>query len=563
MESYSSCKLPSNNHYITLYNATQVDITAFITLIYLYRLFHLKALREFYVKHRGLVEREGDMTEQFLLSVDPQRIRFNPLNPRKHQGIELDRLRTSIQRYGILQPPIVRSLPGNLFETIDGEGRIFVGIELGLKEIQVINIGLVKIEDALLLLQVSNTIRNFNLLAECKGLANLHRQEISMTILAKEFGYSLLKTQEMIHIGHMPDDLLVTLQKDIATSEDHARLWTLSLLASALALRELLPGQTSIRGSIWSSLDEVYDYAEVRTALQKVLEGKITTVQEMKLYVANRRYEIYQTRFDAALEQKLQEELTKAKEELNAAKGREHAELEMAKNEEILSVQTELRDQYEGQIITLGAQLESLAKSHKRIMSEAAKQPEHIAKQEKKLREDIEQTEIERQKLRALQRQVEEETKQARLKQEREARKERERWEEEKGEKLHNALLAQRERQREELEQAEKNLKNVYLQKEQKNKIEAENTIHGLLSRGIKSLAETQQVIDHIVSSSMLQPVRELGGAHHESLLWAIRSMSEALDRAEKKLVDGDVPTYVEGGLVNGYQQTNSEYFPK
>ncbi len=62
----------------------------------------------------------------------------------------------------------------------------------------------------------------------------------------------LIKTQEMIHIGHIPDDLLVTLQKDIAASEDHARLWTLSLLASALTLRELLPGQTSIQGSTWS-----------------------------------------------------------------------------------------------------------------------------------------------------------------------------------------------------------------------------------------------------------------------------------------------------------------------
>ncbi len=501
------------------------------------------------------------MTERFLLSVDPQRIRFNPLNPRKHQGAELDRLRESIQRYGILQPPIVRSLPGNLFETIDGEGRIFVGIELGLKEIQVINIGSVKIEEALLLLQVSNTIRNFNLLAECKGLANLHRQEMSMTTLAKEFGYSLLKTQEMIHIGYMPDDVLMTIQNDIAASEDHARIWTYSLLASTLVLRELLPGQTSMHGSSWSSLDGVYSYEEVRVALGKVFEGKIATAQDMKIYVANRRYEIYQARFDAALEQKLQEELARAKEELEAAKERERAELEIAKNEEILSVKTEVHDQYEGQIITLEAQLESLTKSHKRIMSEVAKQPEHIAKQEQKLREDIEQTEIERQKLRALQRQVEEETKQTRLRQERESRKDRERWEEEKSEKLHDDLLAQRERQRKELEQLEKDLKAVYVRKEQSNKIEAENTIRGLLSRGIKSLAETQQIIDHIVSSSMLQPVRELGGAHHESLLWAIRSMSEALDRAEKKLVDGDVTTYVEGGIVNGYQQTTSEHF--
>ncbi len=95
-------------------------------------------------------------------------------------------------------------------------------------------------------------------------------------------------------------------------------------------------------------------------------------------------------------------------------------------------MQTELRDQYEGQIITLGAQLESLAKVIKGLWVKSQSN-QNISRSKKRLREDIEQTELERQKLRALQRQVEEETKQARLKQEREARKERERWEEEQG----------------------------------------------------------------------------------------------------------------------------------
>lgn len=503
------------------------------------------------------------MTERFLLSVDPYRIRFNPLNPRKHQGFELDRLRKSIQRYGILQPPIVRSLPGNLFEAVDGEGRTFIAIELGLKQIQVINIGSVGADEALLLLQVSNSVRNFNFLAECKGFANLHRQERSMKDLAEEFGYKEAKMQDMVHIGYLPDDIQTPIQEHMAVAEDHARVWTQSLLTSMLVLCELYPGQTFRHGNGWFSLDRMYDYTEVRIAVQQVISRKITTFEEMKTYVAQRRYEIFQARFDAVLEQKLQEELTLAREELAVAKQKGQAELEAVKDEEILTATTQLREQYEGQILTLEAQVESLTKSRQKTMNAVAKQPEHIEQQEQKLREEIQETQIARKELNLLRQRVEEEARQIREKRESEERQDKQRWEATKRQMLEADLFAQREKQEQRLRQAEQELEAMYVQKDQENQIKAENTIRGLLSHGIQHLAETQQIIDHIVSSAMLQPVRELGGAHHESLLWAIRSLSEALGQAEKKLVDGDVSTYVEGGMVNGYQQTASEHFSR
>jgi ParB-like chromosome segregation protein Spo0J len=109
------------------------------------------------------------MLQHYLIQVDPQRIKFNPLNPRKHRGTEYVRLKESIEQIGIIQPPIVRVLPGNLFEVIDGEGRVSVGQELGFETIWVMSVGIVDDQEALVLLQASNTLRSFNFLGNCSG----------------------------------------------------------------------------------------------------------------------------------------------------------------------------------------------------------------------------------------------------------------------------------------------------------------------------------------------------------------------------------------------------------
>jgi hypothetical protein len=493
--------------------------------------------------------REGRvvMVEQVLISVDPQRIKFNPHNPRKHRGTELVRLRESIKKHGILQPPIVRNLPGNFFEAIDGEGRTLVAQEEGFEQIPVLSVGVISADEALMLLQASNTIRSFNVLAECKGLANLHRRGMTMKMLAKEFSCSETKIQDMVGIGYFPDDLFAAIQDDIATSETRAKVWTYTLLESALPLRELLPGQTLSRGGSWFSFDGVYSYEEVKSAIEKVIQGEITTREQMSTYVAYRRYEIYQSRFNEELERKLQEELTCAR-----------ANLEAAKEQEVQLAREDIRTRYEDQISTLQAQLDSLAKRHEKVVREVAKRPEVVAEQERKLREEIEKTQKERNVLQEIKQQAKEDIRKAQLQLQLEAQKNQEQWEENNRRTLQANIDIQRRLQEQELKRTEEELKELYARKDQEQRIKAENTIRGLLSHGIKSLAEAQQVVDHIISPAMLPSVRELGGAHHESLLWAIRSMSEALDRAERKLVDGDISTYVEGGRENGHQHESS-----
>lgn len=483
------------------------------------------------------------MYQLHLIEVDPQRIKFNPLNPRKHRGTEYMRLRESIKRIGIVQLPTVRVLDGKFFEAIDGEGRISIAQEEHFEKIWVISVGIIEEHEALVMLQSANTMRSFNFLAECKGLANLHRQGNTGEQLAEQFSSNQPRISTMVALGYFPDELLTKIQDDIASSEEHAAYWGYGLLESMLRLRELLPGQHAAGGAKWSSLDSVYDYKEVIRAVEEVISGKITTREQMHTYVVNRKYEIYQERFNQDLHRRLEEELAQTKKELEAVNEQKIHEIEE---------KTQMR--YQSQVEILQSQLDDLSKRHTQIVKQVARRPEIIEKREEELQEAIQKAERERRELQDKRNQWEEDARRAQMKAQEETRQKQEQWEREFKQALGEELDAQREKQKKKLQETEDDIKAFYAQKDQEKQIKAENTIRGLLSNGIKSLADAQQIIDHIVSPSMFQGVQQLGGAQHESLLWAIRSLSEALDRAENKLIYGEIMLHVESGGTNGYK---------
>src|SRR5262245_22696847 len=67
-----------------------------------------------------------------VLEVDPNKILTNPAQPRKNFSLsELEELKGSIERDGILQPVLVRERGGN-YELIAGERRLRAAKELGL-----------------------------------------------------------------------------------------------------------------------------------------------------------------------------------------------------------------------------------------------------------------------------------------------------------------------------------------------------------------------------------------------------------------------------------------------
>lgn len=163
------------------------------------------------------------MYQPQLIEVDPQRIKFNALNPRKHGGDEFARLKQSIQEIGIVQMPLVRILPGGFYEVIDGEGRVRSAQELRLPKIMVISLGHVDDNESLTMLVASNTVREFGFMAYCKGLAHLNRQGLSTDKIAKQLG--VLKSGELIRsmsVGYFPDQIQDLILNGIRSSDEGA-----------------------------------------------------------------------------------------------------------------------------------------------------------------------------------------------------------------------------------------------------------------------------------------------------------------------------------------------------
>src|SRR5215469_15333307 len=98
------------------------------------------------------------------MQIDPFLIKFNTANPRAHQGMELLRLKTSLEHVGMVQFPTVRDLYAEYVECLDGEGRVLVARENHEPWIWVVNLGQVPDCDALLMLQAANAVRTFSLL---------------------------------------------------------------------------------------------------------------------------------------------------------------------------------------------------------------------------------------------------------------------------------------------------------------------------------------------------------------------------------------------------------------
>src|SRR2546429_4523379 len=208
-----------------------------------------------------------------LVEVDPDLIKFNTANPRKHHGSEYFRLKKSVAEVGMVQMPTVRVLPGGFFECIDGEGRVKIAQEAHLPTIWAVSLGIVDSPEALTMLQAANAIRDFNYLAECKGLANLHQQGTTIPTLAEKFGVHQSLIAQMVAIGHFPDNLFTLIQEDMARSEEQASRWTQTLLHGILPLRQEQHGLNArqIEQGRSVHLETLYDYTEVRLAVEKVM----------------------------------------------------------------------------------------------------------------------------------------------------------------------------------------------------------------------------------------------------------------------------------------------------
>ncbi len=458
--------------------------------------------------------------------VDPELIKFNPANPRSHQGAELLRLEKSIDKIGMVQLPTVRDLPGGFCEAIDGVGRILTARKKGEKSIAVVNLGIIDDREALEKLHAANSVRSYDFLVECRGLANLHRQGETIASLAEKFGGKRKSSVHlMVDVGYFPDDLFELMLKEVTQSEEYTNRWTSSLLREVLPLRQELPGIEPVHErELGETLDNVYDYSEVYLALQKVSRGEILNQIQMIAYVAQRRLELFQARFDNILQKQVNQEIELEKQAI-----------EKSHRQELEGIQTKTIQAYNAKVKRLEWQLVELQKQHQGAIKEVAKRPEAVASLERELEKKVREAERERKLLQAFYVQAKGET--TAYKQMLQKNKESELEEEKQKHRL---------KMNKELKEEKNQWEAYYTHKDEERQIKAEKGVSQAVAHSIETLSETQQSLLYILSPDMLENVLKLPEAEISSLRSQIRVVQDTLNKAEERLKYGPDVTYTD-----------------
>lgn len=481
------------------------------------------------------------MYQPQLIEVDPQRIKFSAQNPRKHRGTDFVRLKQSVKEVGIVQLPTVRVIPGGFYEVIDGEGRVRSAQDARLHNMWAVSLGKVTDQDALLMLQASNTVRSFGFLAECRGLANLHRQGQHAESITKALGYdSARAVQNLIAIGYFPDHLIEVMQNDIMRGEgerERGISWS-TALQFILPLRQLLPGKVfpgqlrpGKKGDTpgWESLDGLYDYTEVQRAIEQIIGGAIRTEDQLRAYIEQRRRELFEDQFNKEL-----------REQLDIALAQTKGMLEESYNQQLQGVQQKTAERYEAQVNALRRQYEELDQQYQKLVKDVARRPEIIAEREKQLQQKLKDAEAERTRFQSLQQQVQQEVQKTQQEAQMAIQHQ-----------LSEAIKEQRKAMDQQLAQARADMEAYYSQKDQQRQLQAEKSVRQTVAHGTELLSQTQQWILHLTSSGFVKGVAWLPEAEVASLLAQIMAVQQTLADALESIRQG-VSVIEEGSATRG-----------
>lgn len=195
----------------------------------------------------SVVPREDGRPEE-LRSIPISTIKPNPRQPRKQFDEKaLEALSGSITERGVLQPVLVRSLPGGGWELIAGERRWRAATAAGLTEIPAV----VREDDDSVALEVAlieNMAReDLNPIEEAKACAALV-DELGLTKeeVGRRVGRSRAAVSNLIRLLDLPDEALEMLE-DGRLSEGHGRAL---LMAKRHDIRRQLASEAARRG--WS-----------------------------------------------------------------------------------------------------------------------------------------------------------------------------------------------------------------------------------------------------------------------------------------------------------------------
>ena len=226
--------------------------------------------------------------------IEVNKINPNPFQPRKEfNKDELKELATSIEKYGILQPLLVKKIEKDVprgsqveYQLITGERRLKAAKMIGMKEVPVI-IEDVKKEDELPISLVENIQReDLNPVERAEAFKKLI-EEFSFTHreIGKVVGKSRESVSNTLRLLELPEEIKKSLKKN-EISEGHAKAILAAKKEKQLKIfKEILEKKLSVR--------EVEKRIETRMAKKRVIKEilpqigrkfiKISEIKNVKL----------------------------------------------------------------------------------------------------------------------------------------------------------------------------------------------------------------------------------------------------------------------------------------
>jgi ParB family chromosome partitioning protein len=194
-----------------------------------------------------LIANEGATSSSEILQVDPKKVEPNPFQPRKRFPInELESLKTSIAKEGLLQPVLVRRV-GENYQLVAGERRLRAAQDLGLEKIPAV------------LLPVGD-----DRLLEMALIENVHREDLNPIELANAY------RQLMQFKGWTQEALAENLGLGRPTVSNTLRLLDLPAdIQDSIARAHITMGHAKV-------LLSVTDPKEQRLLFEKIAEDKLT-----------------------------------------------------------------------------------------------------------------------------------------------------------------------------------------------------------------------------------------------------------------------------------------------
>ncbi len=187
--------------------------------------------------------------EERVQKVTLQNIQTNTEQPRKQfDTVALQELASSIKRFGILQPIVVRPLEGGRYEIIAGERRFRAASDIGLKTVPVI-VRSDQAQERLEIALIENVQRvDLSPLEQAVSIARLHEQfNLSYSDIAKRLSKAETTISNIVRLLQLPPGAQKALEEG-RISEGHARA-ILALKGDDAHQRRLLE---LIEGQAWS-----------------------------------------------------------------------------------------------------------------------------------------------------------------------------------------------------------------------------------------------------------------------------------------------------------------------